>query len=168
MKSTAPGSPLSYFPSRSIFIFRSILSKTQKYLTEFYSLLFPSTNLLQLSPVNLPISGAVTRKGLTTPLTRRVARCCYLCAGVVYVVLLGLLLVRYLGFITEGNTIPSLCYIIPPSPGKYRRSSSYHQASRRNLSNMFTMPIAVPTFQISANNTNSSLNHLSKDLNISM
>ena len=31
----------------------------------------------------------VTQKGLTTPLTRRVARCCYLCAGDVYVVLLG-------------------------------------------------------------------------------
>ena len=37
----------------------------------------------------LQISGIVTRKGLTTPLTRRVARCCYLCARVVYVVLLG-------------------------------------------------------------------------------
>ena len=34
-------------------------------------------------------SGALPWKGLTTPLTRRVARCCYLCAGVVYVVLLG-------------------------------------------------------------------------------
>ena len=41
-----------------------------------------SINLLQFSRI-------VTRKGLTTPLTRRVARCCYLCAGVVYVVLLG-------------------------------------------------------------------------------
>ena len=37
----------------------------------------------------LQISGIVTRKGLTTPLTCRVARCCYLCAGDVYVVLLG-------------------------------------------------------------------------------
>ena len=34
-------------------------------------------------------SGAVPRKGLTTPLTRRVVTSCYLCAGVVYVVLLG-------------------------------------------------------------------------------
>ena len=31
--------------------------------------------------------------------------------------------------------------------------------------NMFTMPDSVPTFQISANNATSSLNHLSKDLN---
>ena len=37
----------------------------------------------------MPISGAVTRKGLTTPLTRRVASGCYLCARAVYVVLLG-------------------------------------------------------------------------------
>ena len=48
-----------------------------------------SINLLELSHVRLPISGTVTRKGLTTPLTRWVASICYLCAGVVYVVLLG-------------------------------------------------------------------------------
>ena len=48
-----------------------------------------SINLLQLSHVLLPISGTVTRKGLTTPLTRWVASICYLCAGAVYVVLLG-------------------------------------------------------------------------------
>ena len=46
-------------------------------------------NLLQLSPVHAPISGTVTRKGLTTPLTRQVVSDCYLCAGAVYVVLLG-------------------------------------------------------------------------------
>ena len=37
----------------------------------------------------MPIFGAVTRKGLTTPLTRRVASGCYLFVGAVYVVLLG-------------------------------------------------------------------------------
>ena len=46
-------------------------------------------NLLQLFPVHSPISGVVTQKGLTTPLTRRVASISYLCAGVVYVVLHG-------------------------------------------------------------------------------
>ena len=46
-------------------------------------------NLLQLSPVHAPISGTVTRKGLTTPLTRRVASICYFGAGAVYVGLLG-------------------------------------------------------------------------------
>ena len=37
-----------------------------------------------------PVEGWMNRRtpGLTTPLTRRVARCCYLCAGAVYVVLL--------------------------------------------------------------------------------
>ena len=47
------------------------------------------SNLLQPFPRHAPISGIVTRKGLTTPLTRRVARICYLCAGAVYIVLLG-------------------------------------------------------------------------------
>ena len=46
-------------------------------------------NLLQLSPIHLPISSAVTRKGLTTPSTRQVASICSLCVGVVYVVLRG-------------------------------------------------------------------------------
>ena len=45
-------------------------------------------NLLQLSPVHVPIFGATTRKGLTTPFTHRVASSGYLCAGVIYVVLL--------------------------------------------------------------------------------
>ena len=40
-------------------------------------------------PVSLTISGTVTQKGLTTPLTRRVASICFLSAGVVYVVLGG-------------------------------------------------------------------------------
>ena len=71
------------------FIFRSINPKTQKYLAEFYLLLLASINLLQLSPVNSPISGAVTQKGLTTPLLRRVASICSLCAGAIYVVLRG-------------------------------------------------------------------------------
>ena len=71
------------------FIFRSINPKTQKYLTEFYLLLVASINILQFYPTNLTISGTITQKGLTTPLTRRVASICSLCAGTVYVVLLG-------------------------------------------------------------------------------
>ena len=75
------------------FIFRSIKPKIQKYLAAIYSyfILFRvrSINLLQFILVRLPISGAATRKGLTTPFTRRVVRICYLCAGAVYVVLLG-------------------------------------------------------------------------------
>ena len=71
------------------FVFRCIKPKIQKYLAALYficDLFILSTNL----PHVLCLSwGAVPRKGLTTPLTRRVARCCYLCAGAVYVVLLG-------------------------------------------------------------------------------
>ena len=35
-------------------------------------------------------------------------------------------------------------------------------ALRRNLGNMFTMSVSVPTFQISVNNTNFSLSHFVK------
>ena len=99
MKSTPPGLfshhifsyLVCYFPFYlfATSIFRSILSKTQKYLTEFSFLLFASINLLQFYLVNLTISGTVTRKGLTTPLTRRVASICSLCAGTIYIVLCG-------------------------------------------------------------------------------
>ena len=71
------------------FLFRSIKPKIQKYFAALYficDLLFQSITTFSRQHA---ISGAVTRKGLTTPLTRRVARCCYLCAGAVYVVLLG-------------------------------------------------------------------------------
>ena len=51
VKSTAPGSLLYYIFLRDLFlfafIFRSINPKTQKYLTEFYLLLFAFINLLQ-------------------------------------------------------------------------------------------------------------------------
>ena len=71
------------------FIFRSIKPKIQKYFAALYficDLFIQSITTFSRPCTN---SGAVTRKGLTTPLTHRVARCCYLCAGAVYVVLLG-------------------------------------------------------------------------------
>ena len=71
------------------FIFRSIKPKIQKYFAALYficDLLFQSIIIFSHPRT---VSGAVTRKGLTTPLTCRVARICYLCAGAVYVVLLG-------------------------------------------------------------------------------
>ena len=97
MKPTAPGS-LSHIFAFAIyfflaFIFRSIKPKIQKYLAAIFSnlfyLAFPRSNLSYFYHVRLPISGAVTRKGLTTPLTCRVASICYLCAGTVYVLLLS-------------------------------------------------------------------------------
>ena len=72
-----------------LFLFRSIKPKIQKYLAAIY---FIWRSIYQyynsLTSVCLPW-GAATRKGLTTTFTRRVASICYLCAGVVYVVLLG-------------------------------------------------------------------------------
>ena len=71
------------------FIFRSINPKTQKYFTALYFIydLF----IQSITTISRPrtVSAAVTRKGLTTPLTRWVASISYLCVGAVYVVLLG-------------------------------------------------------------------------------
>ena len=93
MKPTVPGS-LSHIFSFAIyfflaFIFRSIKQKYKNTLLHFILFAIYLFNLLQLSPVHAPISGAVTRKGLTTPLTRWVASICYLCTGAVYIVLRG-------------------------------------------------------------------------------
>ena len=69
-----------------------LIQKTKNTLLRFIFIYFIWHSIyqyLQLSPVLVPISGAVTRKGLTTPLTRRVASGCYLCAGDVYMVLRG-------------------------------------------------------------------------------
>ena len=93
VKPMAPGSlshiiclcDLFYLP----FIFRSIKPKIQKYLAAIYFIRRLIYQYLQLSHVRLPISGAATRKGSTTPFTRRVASICYLCAGAIYVVLFG-------------------------------------------------------------------------------
>ena len=93
VKSTALGS-LSHIFAFAVyfflaFIFISIKPKIQKYFAALYFIcnLFIQSNTTFSRPCT--ISGAVPREGLTTPLTHRVARCCYLCAGVVYVVLLG-------------------------------------------------------------------------------
>ena len=96
VKSTTPWSLLYYICLCNLFSFAFFLSikpKIQKYLAAIYSYLFYFTFNLSiyynLSHVRLPILRRRTRKGLTTPLTHRVARICYLCADVVYVVLLG-------------------------------------------------------------------------------
>ena len=74
----------------SLLLFSDLLiQKSKNNLLHFILFAIYLSNLLQPFYRHAPIFGAVTRKGLTTPLTRRVARCCYLCAGAVYVVLLG-------------------------------------------------------------------------------
>ena len=91
VKPTAPGSDLYYICLCDLFsfafIFRSIKLKIQKYLAALYFIWHSIYQYLQLSHVCLPISGTFARKGLTTPLTRRVASICYLSAGAVHVVL---------------------------------------------------------------------------------
>ena len=86
-------SSLLYLPLRSTFplhFYSDLLNQKYKNtLLHFILFAIYLFNLLQLYATHAPISGVVTRKGLTTPLTRRVARICSLCAGVVYVVLLG-------------------------------------------------------------------------------
>ena len=93
VKPTAAGSSFSYICFAIYFICSFYSDQlNQKYkniLLHFILFTIYLFNLLQPSPVHAPIYGAVTRKGLTTPLTRRVASGCYLCVGYVYVVLLG-------------------------------------------------------------------------------
>ena len=86
-------SSLSYLPSRSIFIrfyFQIYISKNPK---------IPCCNLLlfilsrvpvrSIYPIYYNFTYLFTREGLTTPLLRRVASICSLCAGAVYMVLHG-------------------------------------------------------------------------------
>ena len=108
------------------FFSRSIKPKIQKYFAALYFICDLFIQSITTSSHHHAISGAVPRKGLTTPLTRRVARCCYLCTGAVYVVLLGsptgsITLVSYL------REIPTAAILhLPSSLGKYRHSSSRH------------------------------------------
>ena len=92
-KPTALGSSSSYICLRSTFPFHFYSDLlNQKYKKYFAALYFICDLFIQSITTfsrQHAISGAVPRKGLTAPLTRRVARCCYLCAGAVYIVLLG-------------------------------------------------------------------------------
>ena len=103
----------------------------QKYLAAIYSYLFYlAFNLLIFTTFSRPraTSGVVTRKGMTTPLTHWVASGCYLCAGVVYTVLLGsptssITLVSYLRKITTAVVLhhPFLFGEIPRSFKRHRK-----------------------------------------------
>ena len=108
MKPTAPGSSFSYICLRSTFplhFYSDLLNQKYKNtLLHFILFAIYLSNLLQLYIIVVPISSAVARKGLTTPLTCRVASICYLCAGNVYIVFLGSYWFDNLGLITEGNT----------------------------------------------------------------
>ena len=53
------------------------------------------------------------RKGITTPLTRRVASICYLCAGAVYIDLLGSPS-RSMTFVSSLREIPTIVVLHHP------------------------------------------------------
>src|SRR5215216_3368252 len=86
-------SSLSYFPSRSIFLcfyFQIYISKNPKIPCCILSLFILScVPARSIYPNYYKTIYPFTREGLTTPLLRRVASICSLCAGAVYVVLLG-------------------------------------------------------------------------------
>ena len=97
LKLTAQGS-LSHIFAFAVyfsfaFIFRSTKYKYKNTLLQFILIYFIWRLIYQFTTISSRLFclswGAVPRKELTTPLTRRVARSCYLCAGAVNVVLLG-------------------------------------------------------------------------------
>ena len=75
------------------FIFRSIKPKIQKYLAAIFPYLFIWHSIYQfttnLAHVCLPILRRRTPKGIDNPFNTSGCECCYLCAGAIYVVLLG-------------------------------------------------------------------------------
>ena len=99
VKSMAPGS------ISSSYIFRSILLFAFLFICNFYFQIYITKNpkiprwilfaficiYQSIIFLSLPLANFRRRypKGLTTPLIRWVASICYLCAGVIYVVLLG-------------------------------------------------------------------------------
>ena len=93
MQPTAPRSSFSYICFAIYFIctfYSDLLNqKCKKYFAALYFICDLFIQSITTFFRQHAISGAVPRKGLTTPLTRRVARCCYLCARAVYIVLLG-------------------------------------------------------------------------------
>ena len=136
MKPTAPGSSFSYICLAIYFflafIFRSIKPKKYKNTLLQFILIYLIWHSIYQSITTFSrlrtVSGAVTRKGLTTPLTRRVASGCCLCAGAVYVVLLGSPTgsITLVSFLRE-YLLP-LCRINPSSLGKYRHSFKRHHS----------------------------------------
>ena len=147
MKPTAPGLLPHIFALRSTFPLRfysDLLNQKYKItLLRFISIYFICRSFYQSTTIYLTSvclsCGAVPRKGLTTPLTRRVARCCCLCAGAVYIVFLGYPTISIPWFHNRWKYLPLLCYIIPPSPGKYRRSCSCHHLSFALVLHLYPM-----------------------------
>ena len=109
MKPTAPGSLLIifafavYFP---LLLFSDLLNQKYKNtLLHFILFAIYLSYLSQLYHVFSPICGTITRKGLTTPLTRRVVSILlFVCRGCLCCVAWFSYWFDNLGIITEGNT----------------------------------------------------------------
>ena len=93
MKPTTPGLFLIYLPLRSIFplhLFSDQLNQKYKNtLLHFILFLIYLSIYYKFTSRPFAYLEAPYPKGIDNPFTHRVARCCYLCAGAVYVVLFG-------------------------------------------------------------------------------
>ena len=58
-------------------------------MLQFFKFFLSRVPARSIYPIYYNFTYLFTREGLTTPLTCWVARCCYLCVGAIYVVLLG-------------------------------------------------------------------------------
>ena len=75
--------------SFAAFVFKSIVPKTQKYLAALLLPLLFCVLVRSIYPISYKLIYLFTVERLTTSLMRRVASICSLCAGTVYIVLLG-------------------------------------------------------------------------------
>ena len=118
VKSMAPGSLLYYICLWDIFlfsfIFRSINPKNPKIpWCSFYLFILSRVPARSIYPIYYNFTYLFTHEGLTTPLLRRVATICSLCAGAIYVVLRG----SPIGSITLVSSlreIPTVDVLHPP------------------------------------------------------
>ena len=139
MKSMAPGSLL---PSRSIFICfcRSINPKIQKYLAVFYfylfCLAFDLTIYYKLSHVCLPILRRSTPEGIDNPFNKSG------CEDLFFVCRCRSCSVAWFSYWFDNlvSSLREIPTIVPSSLGKYRRSSSKHQATGLSGDKLTTNP----------------------------
>ena len=91
VKSTALGSLLYHICLRDLFLFSFIFRSIKPKIPCCNLLLFISSRVpvRSIYPIYYNFTYPFTREGLTTPLLQRVASICYLCAGIVYIVLRG-------------------------------------------------------------------------------
>ena len=144
MKSTDPGQFLIIFALRYIFIrfyFQIYYSKKPKIPCCTFLLLILCCVLSRLfiqsttkfTPSTWQFLAPLPEEGLTTPHMRRVANICSLCAGTIYIVLLGSPTRLIPWFHNWGKYLPCLYCIKPSFLEKYRCSFKRHQHAIVNM-----------------------------------